>query len=83
MPEGCVCTADANAVLSKSTWAVLALTCHIELFTQEHYRESIEPDASWSGAASTPACRSPSATPRSRTGWRWSVRSTASCRRNR
>jgi len=34
----------AAAVLSKSTWAVLALTCHIELFTQVHYRESIEPD---------------------------------------
>jgi len=31
-------------VLSKSTWAVLALTCHIELFTQAHYRQSIEPD---------------------------------------
>jgi hypothetical protein len=34
----------ANAVLSASTWAVLALTCHIELFTQAHYRSSIEPD---------------------------------------
>lgn len=34
----------ASAVLRKSTWAVLALTCHIELFTQAHYRESIEPD---------------------------------------
>ena len=34
----------ANAVLSKSTWAVLALTCFIELFTQAHYRASIEPD---------------------------------------
>jgi len=34
----------AAAVLSKSTWAVLALTCHIELFTQVHYRQSIEPD---------------------------------------
>lgn len=34
----------AAAVLAKSTWAVLALTCHIELFTQAHYRESIEPD---------------------------------------
>jgi hypothetical protein len=34
----------AGAVLSKSTWAVLALTCHIELFTQVHYRQSIEPD---------------------------------------
>ena len=35
----------AGAVLSKCTWAVLALTCHIELFTQAHYRESIEPDS--------------------------------------
>jgi hypothetical protein len=35
----------ALAVLSKSTWAVLALTCHIELFTLAHYRQSIEPDA--------------------------------------
>jgi len=34
----------ANAVLGASTWAVLGLTCHIELFTQAHYRQSIEPD---------------------------------------
>jgi len=34
----------AHAVLGKSTWAVLALTCHIELFTQSHYTRSIEPD---------------------------------------
>jgi hypothetical protein len=34
----------ASVVLSKSTWAVLALTCHIELFTQAHYRQSIEPE---------------------------------------
>src|SRR5678815_4362945 len=34
----------ARAVLSKSTWSVLALTLHIELFTQMHYRQSIEPD---------------------------------------
>jgi hypothetical protein len=34
----------AAVVLGKSTWAVLALTCHIELFTQVHYRQSIEPD---------------------------------------
>ena len=34
----------AQAVLEKSTWAVLALTLHIELFTQMHYRQSIEPD---------------------------------------
>lgn len=34
----------ANAVLGKCTWAVLALTCHIELFTLVHYRESIDRD---------------------------------------
>jgi hypothetical protein len=34
----------AHAVLGASTWAVLGLTCHIELFTQSHYRASIEPD---------------------------------------
>jgi len=52
MPEGYAFLPLANdvaaAVLSKSTWAVLALTCHIELFTQAHYRESIEPDAALS-----------------------------------
>jgi hypothetical protein len=36
--------AVAQAVLGKSTWAVLALTCHIELFTLEHYRQSIDGD---------------------------------------
>ena len=36
----------ASVVLGKSTWAVLALTCHIELFVLAHYRESIEPDNS-------------------------------------
>jgi hypothetical protein len=35
----------ASVVLSKSTWSVLALTCLIELFTQVHYRASIEPDS--------------------------------------
>ena len=48
MPKGYVGTQDANAVaqavLSKSTWAVLALTCHIELFTQTHYKQSIATD---------------------------------------
>jgi hypothetical protein len=34
----------AAVVLGKSTWAVLALTLHIELFTQIHYRLSIDPD---------------------------------------
>jgi hypothetical protein len=37
--------AVARVVLSKSTWAVLALTLDIELFTQLHYRQSINPDA--------------------------------------
>ena len=48
MPDGYVFTPRPNevaaAVLSKSTWAVLGLTCHIELFTQAHYKQSIEPD---------------------------------------
>jgi hypothetical protein len=38
----------AQAVLSKSTWAVLALTCHIELFVQSHYEQSIDQDPSLS-----------------------------------
>jgi hypothetical protein len=49
MPSGYRLTMEpdavARAVLGKSTWAVLALTTHIELFTQVHYRESIEPRA--------------------------------------
>jgi hypothetical protein len=48
MPEGYTFPhqpdAVAAAVLQKSTWAVLALILEIELFTQEHYRQSIEPD---------------------------------------
>jgi hypothetical protein len=38
----------AAVVLGKSTWSVLALTCLIELFTQAHYRSSIDPDAALS-----------------------------------
>ena len=38
----------AGAVLSKSTWAVLGLTLDIELFTQTHYRSSIESDTNLS-----------------------------------
>ena len=34
----------ASVVLGKSTWAVLGLTCDIELFTQAHYRCSIQPE---------------------------------------
>jgi len=33
----------ARAVLAASSWSVLALTCHIELFVQAHYAESIAP----------------------------------------
>lgn len=49
MPQGYVFDVDpdgvAHVVLGKSTWAVLLLTMHIELFVQNHYRQSIEPDA--------------------------------------
>ena len=52
MPAGYEMTAEPNAVaqavLGKSTWAVLALTLDIELFSQAHYRASIEPDANLS-----------------------------------
>ena len=48
MPEGYTFLPEPNdvarVVLQKSTWAVLALTCLIELFTQVHYKTSIEPD---------------------------------------
>lgn len=48
MPDGYEFAPTSNGVAAKvleaSTWAVLALTCHIELFTQVHYRHSIEPD---------------------------------------
>ena len=37
--------AVARVVLGKCTWAVLVLTLDIELFTQAHYRQSIDPDA--------------------------------------
>jgi len=49
LPDGYRFDIDANAVahavLGKSTWAVLALTLDIELFTQTHYLESIDHDA--------------------------------------
>jgi hypothetical protein len=52
MPQGYRFLAEPNlvarVVLDRSTWAVLALTCHIELFTLAHYKRSIEPDASLS-----------------------------------
>jgi hypothetical protein len=47
MPPGYTQAAQPNdvarAVLAASTWSVLALTCHIELFVQAHYAESIAP----------------------------------------
>lgn len=47
MPAGYEMTADPNAVaqavLAQGDWAVMALTLDIELFTQAHYRASIEP----------------------------------------
>jgi hypothetical protein len=53
MPTGYSVIANPNDVaqfvLGKSTWAVLALTCHIEIFTQVHFKKSIEPDVELSG----------------------------------
>jgi hypothetical protein len=53
MPEGYTFLPEPNAVaqvvLGKSTWAVLALICFIELFVLAHYRESIDPDENLSG----------------------------------
>jgi hypothetical protein len=53
MPPGYQVMPDPNDVarfvLGKSTWSVLALTTHIEIFTQVHYKTSIEPDADLSG----------------------------------
>jgi hypothetical protein len=47
MPAGYRQVVDPNyvarVVLAASTWSVLALTCHIELFVQAHYAESIAP----------------------------------------
>ena len=48
MPDGYTFLPEPNhvatAVLAASNWAVLALTCDIELFSQAHYRSGIEPD---------------------------------------
>jgi hypothetical protein len=53
MPEGYIFLPQPNdvamAVLGKSTWAVLGLTCCIEIFSQAHYRQSIEPDTNLCG----------------------------------
>ncbi len=48
IPDGYTFVAEPNTVasvvLQKSTWAVLGLTCDIELVTQAHYKQSIGPD---------------------------------------
>ncbi|MEO1035185.1 MAG: hypothetical protein AAFX44_06445 [Pseudomonadota bacterium] len=52
MPDGYRETAEPNdvaqVVLSKSTWAVMALTYHIEIFTLVHFKKSIEPESNLS-----------------------------------
>jgi hypothetical protein len=52
MPQGYRFVPERDAlatfVLSKSTWAILALTCHLEIFSQVHYRHSMEIDNSLS-----------------------------------
>jgi hypothetical protein len=49
LPPGYRTTTDPNsaaaAILAKSTWAVLALTCFVEIFTQAHYLHSMRDDA--------------------------------------
>jgi len=48
MPEGYAFDWDPNEVarqvLAKGTWAVMGLTLFLELFTQMHFRQSVEPD---------------------------------------
>lgn len=48
LPAGYRMTTDpdsaATAMLCKSTWAVIALTCFVEIFTQAHYLHSIRDD---------------------------------------
>jgi hypothetical protein len=53
MPEGYKFLPDANAVasvvLGKSTWSVLALICHIEIFVLAHYARPSRPTTSCRG----------------------------------
>ena len=48
MPAGYRMTADPNDVagfmLSRSSWAFMGLSCDIEIFTQSHYKQSIQDD---------------------------------------
>ena len=47
MPPGYVMVADADefarAVLGRSAWSLLALSCQIELLAQAHYEQAFEP----------------------------------------
>jgi len=60
MPEGYRFVVDpdevAGVVLGKCTWAVLALTLDIELFTQLHYRESIQTGGGCRPCSRTSSC---------------------------
>lgn len=40
--------AIAATMLGRSAWALLGLTCHVELIAQVHYQQSLEPDATLS-----------------------------------
>lgn len=48
MPQGYALSIEPNdlarAVLSKSSWAIMALILHLELFSRLHYQESISSD---------------------------------------
>lgn len=76
MPAGHGFTWDPNevaaAVLRKSSWAVLALTLLIELFTQSHYRESIREDADLSELFKTSFSSTGRKRPSTRSSMSWS-----------
>lgn len=84
MPQGYEFAPQPNdvaaAVLSKSTWSVLALTCLIELFTQSHYVLSIdkEPNVSplFKDVSSTTGRKSRST--RASTSWSGSTKTSSS-----
>ena len=86
MPEGYrfdVAPNDvASFVLGKCTWAVLALTCHIELFSQAHYRASIAGSEACRGCSRTCSCTTGRKNRSTRSSTSWNGRAkTPSCRR--
>ena len=62
----------AQAVLAASTWAVLALICDIELFSQAHYRSSIEPRRRSTRCGRTCSCSTGRRSRSTRSSTRWS-----------